>query len=109
MANSVCAFGQCNRSHDWCSLQHCPLSHREFLPLAVRDPGLRLQDEHASRTQVSEHSVEEALQATVSPVQVDPLGNAEAQDDVILWPLGQQQNITLQDIVPLRRRGRARR
>lgn len=79
------------------------LSYRQILPPTVGGPLLWLQDEPTSRAEVSVYPVEEALEAGVSPIQVDPLGNTEAQDYVILWPLGQQQRVTLQDIVPLRR------
>lgn len=43
----------------------------------------------------------EALQATVSPVQVNPLTNAQAKDHIILWPLRQKKIIVVQDIIGL--------
>lgn len=54
---------------------------------------------------MSVDSFEEPLEATVSPVQVNPFGNAETQDHVILWPLSQKKIIVLQNIIGLRERG----
>lgn len=47
-------------------------------------------------------SFKEPLQTTVPPVQVNPFGNAQAQDHVILCPLSQEEIIVLQHIVSLK-------
>lgn len=51
---------------------------------------------------MSVNSLEEPLEATVSPVQVHPFGNAQAHDHVVLWPLSQKKIIVLQDIIGLK-------
>lgn len=48
---------------------------------------------------------EHPLQPLISPVQVHPFGEAEAEHHVILWPLGVHQLISVQDIVTLWARG----
>jgi len=53
---------------------------------------------------MSVNSLEEPLETTVSPVQVNPFGNAEAQYHVILWPLGQKKIIVVQYIIGLKER-----
>ena len=59
---------------------------------------------------MSVDSLEEPLEASVSPVQVNPLGNAQAKDYVILRPLSQKQIITLQYVIGLKeRRGGVRK
>lgn len=59
---------------------------------------------------MSVDSLEEPLEATVSPVQVNPFGNAQAHDQVVLWPLSQKKIIVLQDIIGLKeRRGAVRK
>lgn len=59
---------------------------------------------------MSVDSLEEPLEATVSPVQVNPFGNAQAHDHVVLWPLSQKKIIALQDIIGLKeRRGAVRK
>lgn len=78
--------------------------YRQLLPPHIGLPGLRLQDEHASRAEMSVDSFEEPLQATVSPVQVNPFGNTQAHDHVILWPLSQKKIIILQYIIGLKKR-----
>lgn len=76
-------------------------SHRQLLPADIGLPGLRLQQEQASRPQVLEDPLEESPEATVPPVQVDPLGHAQAHDNVVLWPLSQHQVIAVQDVIGL--------
>lgn len=49
-----------------------------------------------------EDALEEALHARIAPVQMDPLGDAETQDGVVLLPLGLQHRVFLQDKVGLR-------
>lgn len=66
------------------------VSHRQLLPPHVRLPGLWLQNEHASWPEVSVDSLKEPLEATVSPVQMNPFGNTQAHDHVVLWPLSQK-------------------
>lgn len=51
---------------------------------------------------MSVHSLKEAFEAAVPPVQVNPLGDAQAQDYVILLSLSQQEAIVLQHIIGLR-------
>lgn len=53
---------------------------------------------------MSVDSLKEAFEAAVPPVQVNPLGDAQAQDDVILLSLSQQEAIVLQHIIGLRGR-----
>jgi len=84
------------------SLGHLSRSHRELLPPHVGVPGLRLQDEDAPGAEVAVDPLEEPLEAAVAPVQVDPLGDAQAHDDVILRPLGHQKIIVLQDVIGLK-------
>lgn len=74
---------------------------RQLLPPHVGLPGLRLQDEHASRTEMSVDSLEEPLEAAVSPIQVNPFGDAQAHDHVVLWPLSQKKIIVVQYIIGL--------
>lgn len=50
---------------------------------------------------MSVSSLEEPFEAAVSPVQVNPFGDAQAQDHVVLLPLRQQQVIIIQYIVGL--------
>ena len=45
---------------------------------------------------------EEPLEPAVSPVEVNPFGDAETQDDVILRPLSHEEMIVLQNIVGLK-------
>lgn len=85
-------------------IQSKSLSHRELLPADVGLPGLRLQQEQASRSQVLEDPLEETHEATVPPVKVDPLGHAQAHDDIVLWPLSQHQVIAVQYIIGLEER-----
>lgn len=55
---------------------------------------------------MSVDSLKEAFEAAVPPVQVNPLGDAQAQDDVVLLSLSQQEAIVLQHIIGLRERRR---
>lgn len=50
---------------------------------------------------MSVSSLEEPFEAAVSPVQVNPFGDAQAQDHVVLLSLRQQQVIIIQYIVGL--------
>lgn len=77
---------------------------RQLLPPHIRLPGLRLQDEHAPGTEMSVDSFEEPLEAAVTPVQVNPFGNAQAHDHIVLRPLSQKKIIVLQDIIGLDKR-----
>lgn len=74
---------------------------RQLLPPHIGLPGLWLQDEQAPRTEMFVDPFEEALEAAVSPVQVNPLTNAQAQDHVILWPLRHKKIVVVQDIICL--------
>lgn len=59
---------------------------------------------------MSVDSLEEPLEATVSPVQVNPFGNAQAHDHIVLWPLSQKKIIVLQYVIGLKeRRGAVRK
>lgn len=78
------------------------VSYRQLLPPHIGLPGLWLQNEHASRTEMFVDSLEEPHEATVSPVQVNPFGNAQAQDHVVLWTLSQKKIIVLQYIIGLK-------
>lgn len=80
------------------------VTYRQFLPPHVGLPGLRLQDEQASWAQMSVNSLKEPFEATVSPVQVNPFGDAQAQDHVILLLLSQQQVIIIQYIIGLKKK-----
>lgn len=46
--------------------------------------------------------LEETLEATVSPVQVNPFGNTQAQDHVVLRPLSHKKIVILQNIIGLK-------
>lgn len=83
------------------------VSYRQLLPPHIGLPGLWLQDEHASWAEMSVDSLEEPLEATVSPVQMNPFGNAQAHDHVVLWPLSQKKIIILQYIIGLKEKRRA--
>lgn len=66
-----------------------------------------LQDQNPPRAQMSVDPAEHSLQPLISPVQVHPLGEAEAEHHIILWALGIHQLISVQDIVTLwARRGK---
>lgn len=53
---------------------------------------------------MSVNSLKEPFEATVSPVQVNPFGDAQAQDHVILLLLSQQQVIIIQYIIGLKKK-----
>lgn len=53
---------------------------------------------------MSVNSLKESFEAIVSPVQVNPFGDAQAQDHVVLFSLSQQQVIILQYIIGLKER-----
>ena len=59
-------------------------THGQFLLLGVGGEGLRLQEQSPARPQLTEHLPEGSAEPRVAPVEVDPLGEAESQDDVIL-------------------------
>lgn len=65
-----------------------------------------LQDQNAPRAQMSVDPAEHSLQPLITPVQVHPLGETEAEHHIILRPLGIHQLISVQDIVTLRARRR---
>lgn len=52
---------------------------------------------------MSVNSLKETFEAAVSPVQVNPFGDAQAQDHVILLSLSQQQVIIIQYIIGLKK------
>lgn len=60
-----------------------------------------LQDQNTPRAQVPVDAAEHSLQPLITPVQVHPLGEAEAQHHIILRSLGIHQLISVQDIVTL--------
>lgn len=47
-------------------------------------------------------SLEETLEATISPVQVNPFGNTQAQDHIIFRPLSHKKTVILQNIIGLK-------
>lgn len=51
---------------------------------------------------MSVDSLEKSLEATVPPVQVNPLGNTQAQDHVVLWPLSHKQVVILKYVIGLK-------
>lgn len=51
---------------------------------------------------MSVNPFEEPFEAAVSPVQVNPFGDAEAQNHIILLSLSEQEVIVLQDIIGLK-------
>ncbi len=63
--------------------------------------GLGLQDEHPPRAKVVVDLPEESLDPGVSPVEVDPLGETEAQDDIVFWLDGGDRVFTLWEVVCL--------
>lgn len=79
------------------------VSYRQPLPPHIGLPGLWFKDKHASRMKMSVDPLEEPLETTVSPIQVNPFGNTQAQDHVVLWPLSQEKIIVLQYIIGLKR------
>lgn len=60
-----------------------------------------LQDQNAPRSQMPVDPAEHSLQPLITPVQVHPLGEAEAEHHIILRSLGIHQLISVQDIVTL--------
>ena len=46
-----------------------------------------LQDEPPSRAEVVVHFLEKSLDSSIPPVEVNPLAEAQSQDDIILWEL----------------------
>lgn len=60
-----------------------------------------LQDQNTPRAQVPVDPAEHSLQPLITPVQVHPLGEAEAEHHIILRSLGIHQLISVQDIVTL--------
>lgn len=83
------------------------VSYRQLLSPDVGLPGLGLEDEHASGTEMSIDPLEEPLEAAVPPVEVNPFGDAQAHDHVVLRPLSHEQVVVLQNIVGLQDRGKA--
>lgn len=75
----------------------------ERLSPAVGRPRLGLQDQNAPRSQMPVDPAEHSLQPLITPVQVHPLGEAEAEHHIILRSLGIHQLISVQDIVTRRR------
>lgn len=73
----------------------------ERLSPAVGGPWLGLQDQNAPRSQMPVDPAEHSLQPVITPVQVHPLGEAEAEHHIILRSLGIHQLISVQDIVTL--------
>lgn len=65
-----------------------------------------LQDQNTARAEVLVDPAEHALQPLVTPVQVHPLGEAEAEHHIILRSLSIHQLVSVQDIVTLRARRR---
>lgn len=61
-----------------------------------------LQDQDAPRAEVQIDPAKHALQPLVSPVEMHPLGEAEAEHHIILRFLGLHQLISIQHIVTLR-------
>lgn len=61
--------------------------YRQLLPLAVGAPGLGLEDEKSAGTKVAIHSVEEASETDVTPIQVNPLSDTQTQNDIKLLTL----------------------
>lgn len=55
---------------------------------------------------MSVDSIEEPFEATVPPVQVNPFGNAQAQNHVVLRPLSHKQIVILQDVIGLKEKRR---
>lgn len=52
---------------------------------------------------MSVNSLKKPFEAAVSPVQVNPFGDAQAQDHIILLSLSQQQVIIVQYIIGLKK------
>ena len=60
-------------------------TYSQILFLFVGGPQLGLQDEFTSRPQLAVHAFKRALQAGVAPIEVQPLGDTQGEDDVILF------------------------
>merc|ERR1712070_1320767 len=60
------------------------MRRREFRLLHVALPLLRLEDQHTTFVQQTVYLTEERFNALIAPVKVDPLGDAQAQDYVVL-------------------------
>uniref|UniRef100_A0A8I5ZNP1 Protein phosphatase 1, regulatory subunit 35 n=1 Tax=Rattus norvegicus TaxID=10116 RepID=A0A8I5ZNP1_RAT len=86
----------CREEHRGRNPTHC-----ERLSPAVGRPRLGLQDQNAPRSQMPVDPAEHSLQPLITPVQVHPLGEAEAEHHIILRSLGIHQLISVQDIVTL--------
>ena len=63
--------------------------------------GLGFQDKFAPWTKVSIHFLEKALYTSVPPVEMDPLGKTESQDDIKLRGLSFNTGIICWNIVTL--------
>lgn len=77
-------------------------TNRQFFAPSVRCPSLGLQDEFTTWSQLLVHSGKHSLQAIITPVQVDPFGDAESQDGVILFFDIAQLFISLQHVIALK-------
>ena len=60
-------------------------THSQFLLPGVGGERLWLQEQSPARPQMSEHLPEGSAEAGIAPVEVDPLGETESQNHVILW------------------------
>lgn len=76
-------------------------TYREVLPLLVRRIRLSLQNEFPAGPELPEHPVEDSFEAGVAPVELEPFGDAEAENDVELRLLQFNEDVTVQDVVAL--------
>lgn len=83
---------------------HLQQTYCQVLPPGIGPEGLRLQDKHSSRPKVAVDLPEQSLQPVIPPVQVDPLGKAEAQDDIILRSNRGESVVCFRKVVSLKQR-----
>ncbi len=83
-------------------------SYADILLFAVRGERLRLNNEHASGSKVKVHLTEESLNSLISPVEMNPFGQTQRQNDIILGLLVIQSRVTGGNIVTLREKERER-
>jgi hypothetical protein len=59
-------------------------SYADILLFAIRGERLRLNNEYPSGSKVKVHLTEESLHSLVSPVEMNPLGQTQRQNNIIL-------------------------
>ena len=90
-------------THTHTHTHHSWLTHCQLLPPGIRLPRLGFQDQSASRSQVAIDLTEEVANTIITPVEMNPLGKGETEDDIILRLYCFQLNFVTRYVVPLRK------